>query len=349
MMHTKNQSGYILMLTLALISLAMFMSVYIFTKGFTFSRFGKTMVDREKARQLAYGGIELAKSLLATVEKQPANQEQQKKEAAAKTTAASSDGAQLLKAVLPNLNKLQKFTLKQQIEGINGTLSLAIGSEEGKININRLYDFEKHEFVGQGQPNGDMRALFKELFALINEKVKVDLFPAFEKFLKERKYPLNDVTQLLTIPGFENFKYNLFYDPAGKQDTIYLTDIFTLASSKKEIEPWLFSSSIKTLLQIKNQKEKISIDEVLKTFKEQNDWKNDWNKVMQPLYGIDYNSLPKGIAGLLNPAFGPKVFSVLSQATVSSVTVTVWAILEREKGSGKDAVPIVHVRKVYLL
>ena len=74
---------------------------------------------------------------------------------------------------------------------------MVIGSEEGKININRAYDFEKHAFIGEGQPNGDMKQVFQDLFELIKDTLNADLFADFERFLKERKYPLNDVTELL--------------------------------------------------------------------------------------------------------------------------------------------------------
>jgi len=355
MMHKNNQSGYILAVTLALIALCMFISTYVFNKGFVFTRFSQTMVDREKARQLAYGGIQLAIGQLAIppkkLEKKAAPEPTKGAQAGAAT---ESDVKNLLKAILPNLNKAQKFALKQSVDGINGTISITLGSEEGKININRSYDFDKHAFVGEGQPNGDMKKMFQELFALIKEKNNADLFADFEKFLKERKYPLNDVTELLKIKSFEVFKNDLYYDPnvQSKSDDqkqkIFLTDIFTLASSKKEIDPWLFSDSMMVLLNLKQAKAP-SADDMLKNFKEQNDWKNDWNKIFKPIYDVEFNALPKSIATLLNPTFAPKIFSVLSQATVNKVTVSIWAILEYEKGTGKDAAPMVHIRNVYLI
>ena len=86
---------------------------------------------------------------------------------------------------------------------------LVLGSE-GKININRLYDFEKHHFLNEGQPQDDMKKMFQELFGLIKEQIQADFFTDFEKFLKERKYPLNDVTELLNIKGFDVFKNTCF-------------------------------------------------------------------------------------------------------------------------------------------
>ncbi len=354
MIKKNNTDGYILVLTLALIALCMFLSSYVYYKGFMYTRFSATMVDREKARQLAYGGIQLAISQLSLIPKKAEAQQpvpgqkgtDQKKEP------GESDAQLLIKTLLPTLNAAQKFTLKQAIEGVNGTLIIAMGSEEGKISINKLYDFQKHKFIGEGQAAGDMKVVTKEIFNRIKDAGYGDLYDGFEKFLKERKYPLNDVTELLTVPGFESFRNDIFYDPAqparDKKEKIYLTDLFTVASPKKELDPWLFSESLKVLLKLKSEN-KINLEAVLKNFKEQSNWKTDWAKTVQNLYGVDYGALPKPIAGILNPAFAPKMFWVLSQATVGMVTVSVWALLEREKGSGKDAAPVVKIRKVYLI
>ena len=276
----------------------------------------------------------------------------------------AGDGKQLLKALLPTIGRVQKFVLKQNIEGINGTVGFMIGSEEGKININRLYDFEKHKFVGEpvagptpagkqeGKEDGDMKKMFQALFAQIKDQTNADLFAEFEKFLKERKYPLNDVTELLTIKGFEVFKDALFYDPTApnqKKSKLFLTDIFTVSSSKQSIEPWLISNSLATVLKLQRDPEKTPpVDELLKNFKEKSDWKNDWNKSLKNLYGVEFAALPKFIQNLLNPIFDPKMFTVFSFGTVGNVTVRLIALLEREK-TGKDGQVLMHIRNVYLI
>ncbi len=250
---------------------------------------------------------------------------------------------------MPVLNREQKFKLKQAIDGINGSIALTVGAEEGKININRLYDFDKHQFIGQGQAKGDMRKLFQELFALIEQKIGKNLFADFETFLKEKKYSLNDVTELLTIKSFEVFKDLVFYDPSiANNEKIYLTDIFTVSSSKKEIEPWLLSHSLQTLLKFKSPAT-LAKDVVVKNFKEQVNWPKEWNTSLATLYGVEYNGIPKTIAEIFNNSFDSKIFSVISQATIGSVTVVFWAIIEREKSAKANSAPQMYIRKVYLL
>jgi hypothetical protein len=340
-MKRTQKPGYILTLTLALIALCMFISSYVFNRALVFDRLSRTMISREKSRMLASSGIQLGMSQLGS----SASEEKEEK---ADAKEKASEGQQLLKAILPVLQKPQQYQLKQSIEGIDGMLILVLNSEEGKININRLYDYNKHQFVGEGQPNGDMKIMFKELFGLISQKIKGDLFEDFEKFLKDRKYPLNDVTELLTIKKFEIFKNNVFFNPTvpGVQDKIFLTDIFTVSSSKKEIDPWLFSHSLKVLLQLNLN---VNPEDLLKNFKEQADWKNDWNKILTPVYGREFTSLPTMLATLLSPQFAPKIFTVLSQATVENVPVSTLAVLERAKATSKDTSPQITIRNVYLM
>ena len=355
MMHT-NQRGYILTFTLALIALFMFLATYVSNKGLVFNSYTKTMVDREKARILAYGGIQLAISQLVTV---PAKQEAPVSGPQEKKAEQPSDGKQLLKVILPQINRLQKYELKQNIEGINATVGFMLMSEEGKININRFYDFDKHKFLGdeqgakaEAQPEKNMRTLFQQLFAQIKEQTNADLFAEFEKFLKERKYPLNDVTELLTVKGFDVFKDSAYVDPLAtdqKKPKVYLTDIFTVSSSKQSIEPWLISNSLASLLKLQRDPAKVPpVDELLKSFKDKSDWKTDWDKSLKNWYGVEFAALPKFANQLLNPVFDPKMFSVFVFATVGTVTVRLIALLEREKQE-KDAPAIVHIRSVYVI
>lgn len=344
-----NQPGYILAITLAFISMLMFLGAYVANKGLVFGAYSKTMINREKATQVAYGGIQLALSQIAgePVTKKEVAQNGQNKSA----EQPASEGKQLLKNLLPVFNKLQSFTLKQNIEGVNGTISLLIGSEEGKININAMYDFDKHKFVGEGNAQNDMKKVMQEVFTALKERTGADLFAEFEKYLKERKYPINDITELLTIKGFDVFKNEVFEDigtsKADKKPKIYLADLFTVSSARAPLEPWLLSDSVLALLNLKRDKEK-SADDLIKNYKDRSDWKNDWAKALKPLYNIDYPALPKGIASLLNPTFAPRMFSVLSVGAVGGVSVRLLAIVERVKSGNDGAIKMI-IRKVTVI
>jgi hypothetical protein len=364
-MKTTCKPGYILMFTLALVALFMFIASYVANRSLVFNAYMRTMIDQEKARQLAFGGIQCAiAQLMVEQKKEEPKAEQQESSAQKKDEAQKKENAQekkepkqsqgqlLLQAILPTLNRVQEFKLKKKTDGIDGTLALVIGSEEGKINLNKLYDFEKHKFVGEGQPQGDMRQYIQQAFASIKDDIGADLFEPLEKFLKQRKYPLNDVTELLTIPEFAVFKNTIFYNPfdvkksAEEKPTVYLTDIFTIYPLKREIQPWLLSAS----LMKQDTEKKQDVSEILKKFKDQTNWKTDWDTILKPLYNVEFKALNPSFVSLLSANFDPKFFSVMSRGTVNKVSVTVWAFLELgREGSGKESMPIIRIRQVYML
>jgi hypothetical protein len=84
----------------------------------------------------------------------------------------------------------------------------------------------------------------------------------------------------------------------------------------------------------------------LKPFKLNVQWQSEWDKLLKPLYGKEYNSIPKSLQPLLNSTFEANVFSVLSYATVGRVTTRLLAIVECPKsGQSTD----ITLKKVYWL
>src|SRR5690606_18056883 len=99
---------------------------------------------------------------------------------------------------VPRINRWQTFSLTEEKDGINGTIQICLMSEEGKININRIYDFEKKKFIGEGNKQEDWKILLQEIFNQIEKQANTKgLFEAFTAFLKKQDGPLDDVTQLL--------------------------------------------------------------------------------------------------------------------------------------------------------
>ena len=65
LVERHNQSGYILLLTLLMLSASVAIVTYIFVRGSTYTRFAQTMIDREKAKLMAFGGIQVAVAQLS--------------------------------------------------------------------------------------------------------------------------------------------------------------------------------------------------------------------------------------------------------------------------------------------
>jgi hypothetical protein len=265
--------------------------------------------------------------------------------------------------ILPSLNTFQEFQLSHEVDGIDGVIKVCIVCEEGKINLNQVFDFKTKKFVGEGQPSGDWKLVLQAIFKKIETMVGGgDLFVPFERFLKKREgKKIEDVTELLSIKEFFVFKDLVYYDPISTPEKQSkkrgaLTDIFTVHSKKQKIEPWLLSDGLLALGDIKSltakeaTQRKSQITTWLQKFKMNSDWKNDWTTILKPVYEKELQSLPKGIESFLSTNFDPRSFSVLVHATVNNVTQYLLAIVERiNRSQNGEIVYDSRIKKLYWL
>lgn len=367
MKNNHNQQGYILIFTLLVVATAVVISVYIANRGASHVAFMSIAIEREKAKLLAKSGIEVAIAQLAKKPPKPEEEKGQQKGAAGEQKKEEGlESKNLLKQLLPNLNHFQTFELKENVDGIDGQIRVCIMCEEGKININQIYDFEKKQFKGEKEGAGNWKLIMQELFKSIEKSTKSkDLFAAYEKVLKKRQSAFDDPTELMTQKEFSSFADCLFYEPpmGAKTDEkeqparpIYLTDIFTVWSSSDKIEPWLFSDSINALFGLPRaqdgeiKKRGQMVVKWLEKFKEKVNWKEDWKTILMPMYGKELRTLPKNIDSLLSNTFDPKIFSVIVWGTVGNVTQKIFAIVERKKHSQNDQLGYaVTLKKLYWL
>lgn len=335
--------------TLLVIAAAMVVVTYVGRRGSFYLPFSHMILAREKAKMIALGGVQVAIAQLAKSSAKP-QEGAEKKE-------AQNPEKDLLMRILPTLNRWQTFELSEGIDGVDGQMNVCIMSEEGKINLNKIIDFEKNTFVGDDKTG--WKPIIQEICKAI-ERVnkKGDLFPVFEKLVKEIKHPFNDATELIARKEFNYFKDILFYHPptGKKQDTLYLTDIFTVWSTSDKIEPWLFSDSINGLLGLPRvevddiKKRKEQIEAWVKNFKPRVQWQQDWQTILGPVYGKELRTLPKNIDSMLSSQFDPHFFSILVYGKVNAVTQRVYAIVERNKRSQGDSVEYdVAIKKLYWL
>lgn len=399
----KLCSGYILVFSMLTLAGLTAMATYLVTRASVYVPFVRTVIDREKAKLVALGGVQVAMAQLARTSLQDNQaQETQESQAKAKSGAEAETSANtqaqgqpeklaggafkeekfFLTNFLPVMNRWQEYVLKEEVEGIDSTLRICLMCEEGKININQIYNYAQKQFYGKGQSAGDWEKILQELFKNI-ERMQggKDLFKAFETFLKKQEYKLLDVTQLLLIPEFEIFRRHQFYNPSslknrgsnstgtsintgvsGPEDSpengarVYLTDIFTVESGKRTINPWVLSAATTELLQLKNintqDKKELTerVQESLKNLNKAIVWKNDWTTLLKPIYQKELQSLPKGIESIFDTSITPRIFSVISQARVGSTMQKLFVILERTKKVNKGKTNYaVNIKKLYWL
>jgi hypothetical protein len=353
MKQIKNnvRNGYIMIFTLLAVAAAMVVVTYVGYRGSLYLPFAQMSVAREKAKEIALGGVQVAMAQLAkTAKKEGKEGEKEKQE-------QNKEEKDFLRRILPGLNRWQVFDLTEAVDGIDAQMNICIMCEDGKINLNRIIDWEKGTF--RGDEKTGWKAVMQEICKAIEQTVKdVELFPVFEKIVKDAKHEFNDATELIMHKEFQHFKDNLFYHPPTKekQNRLYLTDIFTVWSRSDKLEPWLFSDSINGLLGLPRvevgdiKKRKEQIEDWLKNFKVRANWQQDWQNLLGPVYGKELRTLPKNIDSVLKPTFAPEYFSVLVDGKVDDVLQRVYAIVRRSKRTqGNNIEYNVEIIKLYWL
>ncbi len=376
-MQQTKQPGFTLVITLMVIALIVAIVTVMAHKSSVHVHYMKTMNNREKAKNLAWSGVQIAMSQLANLEK-----ESEKKgittTGSKPTAAASEDKKQpqkkdpievqkrFLIKILPHLNTWQTFKLTPKNDGVRGQISICVGCEDGKIDINQFFDFATKKFINEGQSKDDAKKLLQELFTKIKDvQGGESLFNVFEKFLKERQNRLHEPSELLAIKEFSVFKNKIFFEPepsvqqksGQEKQNVYLNDIFTLWSSKKELNPWLLSHSLQVLSGMQpargEELKETQLEGKLKEFKQALSFPKDWDKFIAPLFGKKFDQLPKELRGVMSTKFEPQVFSVLSYGTAEDVTQKLLIILERKEapvaGSSGDTLFVFRAKRFYWL
>lgn len=346
MQHRTQQSGYVMVLALMVIALMVTLVTIMAQKSSVHLHYMKTMINREKAKNLAFSGIQIAMSQLANAEKEPEKKEAKPAEQEKKQTQKDPLAQQkrFLVNILPILNSWQNFKLTQKDDGVRGQISICISCEDGKLDINQFFDFAHKKFINEGTGKNDAKKLFQELFNKLKEMQGGEsLLNVFEKFLKERQNRLHEPSELLAIKEFDIFKNKIFFAPeptvqhkgGQEKQSVYLQDIFTLWSSKKELNPWLLSHSLQAVCGLKATRGEDftskQLEGKLKDFKQELAFPKDWDKFLAPLFGKKFEQLPQEFRRVMSTKFEPHVFSVLSYGTAEDVTQKLLIIVERKE------------------
>jgi hypothetical protein len=351
-MSNSAKQGYILILAVMFLSIGVVLVSQLFEIGSVHIKFDNAMIQREQAKQLTHGCVQLALSQLSVVQTKTGQQDQLQEQ------------KKLLTNILAVLNQWQVFELKKDIDGIDATIGLCLISENGKIDLNAMFDFKEKKFKGQGQATGDMKKIWQSYCATLrpffNNK---DICEPVEKFLKEHGKPLLDVSELFGVKEIaQEFGGQLFAPPpdieskTDKKRVIYLTDLFTVFSRQPIVQPLFLSDAVRAVLGLKRathktadiEKVKKQIQELLKDFNAGAPLQQIWDKQLQPIYGKDFKSLPAGTSQLFDAKFEPTIFSVLCYANVGTIRQELWAILEKQKPTDQKSLPYVITRLYWL-
>ena len=276
----------------------------------------------------------------------------------------------LLKTLLFVQDRWQTFILTYDADGIDAQLDVCISCEDGKLNINEMYDFKKHTFAQT--PFASTKDFFEFLGTSTKPFTKnKNMFEGLEEFLKKREEPLLEVTQLLQGKNLDEFKDFIFYVPKeepsttpqekqevkeqnDKKQKLYLADLFTVETKTHRLNPWALSHSLKLILKIKprnfitEESYKKEIEELVEKIPSLDEiaLSRDWDTYLKPIYKIDFQSLPKEVVPFLSTKFEPRLFSVLCYGKVGHITQKLLVLLERMRTKEGESIS---VKKMYWL
>lgn len=322
----KCTHGSIIVITLLMLSVIMLLTQQLIKNVYIGSQLMQTTLDRQQAQAIAIGGINVA---IAQINHTPSKESDKEKQLRA-----------FLLRVLPHLNRWQTFDLHEAIDGLEGQLKICICAEDGKININEIFDFKKQEFKKEFESylkNLEIQGAFKP----------GEIYEKLLEYFKKRQRKLDDITELSAIPGLNQL--DAFYHPpqlpASKKEmaqpnsSVSFQDLFTTWTPNDKVNALWLSDSLCALLgfhrpladdALHKQEEYKKITSDVKTDMAQ-DWETNW-KILEPMYGNKpKQELMSALKNIFSKEFEPKVYSVLSYGKVGQAEQTLLAIIKLVK------------------
>lgn len=354
-LRVSAKAGYILPLTFSILSGLVVLMTYLFVRGAFFISYGGIARETHKATYLAYGGLQIARAQLANAQiVPPSSEEKDEKKVAPKPDSKK----QFMLSMVPQINRFAEYVLVKERDGIDGTIRVCVMAEEGKLDINAIYDYTKRTFRLLKETPEKSKMLMEQISKRIEDITGAkNIYKGLEKFLGDRTYPILDVTELLAIPEFKIFAQRVYYKPNAEKDQkpmLFLTDIFTIDSKKSTVSPWFFSESVQSILGIKpqggqpSQERAKKITEWLQGAKQDIITSTNWKQIIHNLYDIKEEEVSKDFFVLYDASSEPRIFSVLVEGIVGAITVRLYAIVERVKTGGKNSSDYdIKIRKLY--
>ncbi len=342
-----NRSGYISFIVFAMLSMCMIIMSLYFSQVLVYRQLVTHLLKQDRLNRISYSSLGILQSILTP-------DTQDKKNVIPQPDAQAISQSPQQAALIKLLDFLNKCIIVQT-DSLQAKFFVNIQSEQGKLNLNSLYDFEKKKFLYEGTAK-DRKKICMWIFDTISKiSKKPSLFTSFENFLKNRDFDVNGVTELLSIKEFNDvFNSELFLKINEEKEStnekayiaLALTDIFTISTEQETINPWIFSPSWCTLLDLK-PKQTMTEDEKKKFVSQitpSNNWDLDWNNKLKDFYQKDFKDIPSEIKTILTTEFEANIFSLLLKVNMAETNATIFTII---KMKAKDHLIEFEVLKSY--
>ena len=336
--NSTRQKGFMLLLAIIFIAATILMVTKLAKNSNVYMHYVRTVYDRDRAQIATLNGLDIA---LAQLNFMPEKKDE-------KSDKKESPEQSFIKQVGPLLNYWQSFILTEEKDGVDADIKICISAESGKLNINSIYDFKEKKFIAEaGKKPEEVKKTYQEFFSKLEKFTGKNLFQAFENVLKKRKYPFNDVTELLCDKLFlEVFSDKILPEPK-KMDSekgdgdglkkIFLTDLFTIwPEGDRKINPWVLSQNMCVLfglnpLVAKNlEGQRQNSKEWTAAFKPKANWQIEWNKTLALKYKKDVQVLPSWFFDILSKNVSTTIFSVVCCGKVGQIEQKLLVLLQRE-------------------
>lgn len=308
--YSKMRSGYILVITITLLSLAIVIVTRLANDSILNQSYVVNSFKRLKAQQLAFSGIDFGRSIIALKE------DDQKK-------------VKQFKQILINLNRWQKYEFEQ--DGSKNMVKFYLSSEQGKCNINKCLKFGEDKAKGIKLEPNILQIMADPLGKILNEQ---DLKSSLEDWSTKRIIPLNDTTDLLKFEKFAYFKDRVFID---QKMEYALDDLFTTFTNESLVQPYLLSNSLAKLLKLKNindydlEEWKELVNKAADNFRDNINLDKNWDELFAPMFGKKISELQPNLLKTFSTKWDPKIFSIIVHAQHENVFYSIYAIISAEK------------------
>lgn len=343
----RARKGFILVLTVGMIAIMSIIVVRMITDLMSFQQLESVLLAREQAKQIAWSGIQVAMAQI--LEKAPKSEEKTS-EAEAKFQKQLFD----LRKIMTITNRWQTIACNASSDGIDGSCTVYIACEQGKINPFVFAAMVKEEEVAKKTEDESkqsitqvVRSALKNYFS--GKGRNVDIVQRIMSILEKRNHESwDDVSELLEDEELKDLGNILFLAP--DRDWA-LTDFFSLNHNSRVLQSWALSRSISTLAHLTPSG--TPTDEDMKkigdTVQQKRPAKDTWDLVLKTIYN---KPLPQEWYNLLNTRFEADVFSVISYGTYRNIVVKLYAIVQRRRekeqnGTERDECIIKKVYWIY--
>lgn len=347
-MYMKKE-GYVIPTTMIIIATAIALLTSLMQRSFYFQETSAFEFKRQRVRLLAMSGIQIAMAQIALIlpKKEAEEEKKQNKESKEEDSRKLTPVQEWILQLMPIMNTWQTFKLTEESDGIVGEIKLYIACEQGKFNISQMYGIlsakqgtaketqdKKNEQGKQPAKKaaGPTQNWAQTVSSLLEKSSISGLSSSLTKFKEKMRRAPDDPLELLDQEVGKMFKDALFPTEDGKSEgkkPLYLMDLFTAATKNEKLNPWLLSSSVCSLLGLNVNREKFDIKSKIKEVKPFTNWSQQWNKLLEPLYGKKYDAIAKEISALFAPSFDASICSVICRVESQGNAQKVYAVLEK--------------------